>query len=331
MTKTKIIFSILAIMTAASLSSVSLEYWTERQGTVPYCFINFLFPETLLHTFEGNIAKSELGNHLIIVEKSDQHAALYRFQNGEIPEIELMNAYQISSGKADGNKLRRGDLKTPEGLYIAHPFFSEQNLRGRYGAIAAQYGTGAWELGYPNTLDRLRRKTGSGIWVHGTDVGTIPFDTEGCVRFENDVITYFNEELRFSKTPVIIGDVIEWVTIDFLLNEVQNIEIFLNNWLESWKRQDIIQYLSFYDQDDFVTHRQNMDFASWERHKRNIFQDSPVEIEMKDISYYYADNLLLISFTQNYYSTSVQNTGKKQLVLRRGRMGWRIVQEEFEI
>ncbi|MCL2064619.1 MAG: L,D-transpeptidase family protein [Candidatus Cloacimonetes bacterium] len=338
--KKKYFFLLLLLIVSALLFS-QREIWEAKENLVPYEFINFLFPQTILSIFQGSITANELDQHLIIAEKKYQHAALYRFenidQNTANPQpsilerrLVFLNSYQISTGKADGNKLRRGDLKTPEGLYIAYPFFSEQNLRRRYGAIAAQYGTGAWELGYPNELDRLRQKTGSGIWIHGTDVDMTPNDTEGCIRFENEIITYFHEVLNFSKTPVIINDVIEWVNIDFLKKEIENIEFFLTNWLTSWINQDITEYLSFYSSDEFISHRQRMNFEAWENHKKRIFNpDIQLEIVLTDYSFYYADNLVLVSFDQEYSAPNLKNSGRKQIVLRRQNPN--IVDSDFEL
>ena len=283
---------------------------------VPYDFINFLFEE------------SEIENdYLIIAEKSTQKAWLYRFISTGIEEFK---EFSISTGREHGNKNIRGDLKTPEGLYFAYPFISSETLFNRYGSIASQYGTGAWDLGYPNQLDRIRRKTGSGIWIHGTDVDLTPYDTEGCIRFENEVITYFREELDLMHTPVIINEIINWVEIDFLYSELERIKLTLERWLDAWKVQDINNYLNFYCSDTFVTNNQNMSYFEWDKHKRAVFDNNnPVIIELSDYFYYYASNLLLVTFTQIYESKTVKSNGTKQLVMRKDENDWIIIQEEW--
>ena len=212
---------------------------------------------------------------------------------------------------------------------------SPQSLHRRYGAIAAQYGTGAWELGFPNELDRLRRKTGSGIWIHGTDIDMTPFDTEGCVRFENEVIIYFQQILNIKKTPVIINEELEWVDISFLENEIEIVQSFIDGWLDNWRRQDIRGYLEFYSSDEFISHRQRMNYTAWERHKRRLFiPDAHASIKLYDFNFYFADDLLLVSFLQEYAAGEINDFGRKQLVLRRNKVHnrnstWKIIQEEW--
>jgi murein L,D-transpeptidase YafK len=244
------------------------------------------------------------------VEKRSQQAALYEFKNG-FKEIELLKTYHISSGQAQGNKYVRGDLKTPEGLYNTIKWIPEKKLE-------AKYGSGAFVLDYPNQLDKLLKKTGSGIWIHGSDIAMIPFDTEGCIRFENQEITHFKEELNFDRVPVLINETFEWTDITALEKEIEGIQSFLKEWEESWARQDINKYLSFYSPTEFVTNRQKMDYAQWENHKRRIFNpNKQINIELTDFEYYYADNLLLVSFYQDYTAETLKSMGWKQIVLRR--------------
>ena len=289
------------------------------KNLVPFDYINILFPHS--HNFD---------NYLIIVEKSTQQAGLYITVDSLSIKYNLINTYQVSTGREQGNKVRRGDLKTPEGLYITSIFFDEETLLNRYGSIASQYGYGAYELGYPNELDRIRRKTGSGIWIHGTDVPLTAYDSEGCIRFDNDVISYFKNDINLTNTPVIINDTIEWVEIDFLLQEIEEILLIISKWLNSWIEQDIYEYLSFYCHDDFISHRQKMDYSSWENHKKRIFNpNSLVQINLTNYEYYYANNLLLVTFIQEYKSPLVQSKGKKSIVLKKANDSWIIIQEEF--
>jgi len=326
--------SMLSISNIGALKELTAT-WETRLGMVPYEYINFVFP-----------THYDLDDYLILVEKDEQNAALFKFKDSissgtseslkknAFNEIELLASYKISTGRAHGNKQKRGDLKTPEGLYYAQDFMSEQLLKSKYGSLAAQYGTGAWELWYPNELDRLRQKTGSGIWIHGTDADMIPYDSEGCVRFENDVITYFREVLNIRKTPIIINEVFEWVNMEYLKNEVEKINDFFSAWLDSWQKQNIDEYLSFYSTEHFVSNNQKMNYARWATHKKEAFnKETFIDIKVSGLNYYYSDNMLLISFTQEYTSSSMSDVGYKQLVFERAKSMeqsiWSIIQEEW--
>jgi murein L,D-transpeptidase YafK len=285
--------------------------WEARVGQVPFEYINFLFDK-----------KHDYDDYLFVVEKRDQYAALYRFEDG-FESINLLNTYIISSGQVQGNKMRRGDLKTPEGLYFTIQYIPERQLEARFGS-------GAFVLDYPNELDRVRRKTGSGIWIHGSDIDMVPFDTEGCVRFENEEITYFREVLNIQRAPVIINDIIEWTNVNSLRNEIEKINKILADWEESWETQDIERYLAFYCSNEFITHRQRMDYHRWVTHKRAVFNPrNNVVINLSNFDYYYADHLLLVTFYQDYKSNSLSSFGRKQLVLRRLPDSWIIIQEEW--
>ena len=287
--------------------------WEARTGQYPYEFINFMLA-----------APYGIDRYFFIIEKKDQYAGLYQFDEN-FRNIELIKTYFISSGQVQGNKEVRGDLKTPEGIYYTVRFIPESNLE-------AKFGSGAFVLDYPNELDRLRRKTGSGIWIHGSDIEMIDFDTEGCVRFENEEITYFYEELKLRRAAAIIADEIEWLSRSALEKEVETINKFLKDWEDSWEQQNIVSYLSFYCKDEFISHRQKFDFESWESHKRNIFNPSrSIKLNLTEFNYHYADNLLLVAFFQDYQAGSYNDFGRKQLVLRRDKEQgtWKIIQEEW--
>jgi murein L,D-transpeptidase YafK len=178
-------------------------------------------------------------------------------------------------------------------------------------------------------MDRLRRKTGSGIWIHGSDEAMKHFDTEGCIRFENEYITYFREELNLTRTPVIVNHVLEWTDVATLRAEVAKIKSLINDWKDSWEKQILAPYLDFYSQ-EFVSHNQKMDYQQWVAHKERVFAlGNTVRLTLTDFNYHYADNLLLITFMQDYRAGAYRDFGKKQMILRRDGSNWKIVQEEW--
>ncbi|MES2474432.1 MAG: murein L,D-transpeptidase family protein [Verrucomicrobiota bacterium] len=75
--------------------------------------------------------------------------------------FELFLSYPIvaASGRL-GPKLAEGDYQVPEGFYYVPP--SAMKPDSRYHL--------AFNIGFPNTLDRALGRTGSAIMVHGSDV-----------------------------------------------------------------------------------------------------------------------------------------------------------------
>ncbi|MBI4828709.1 MAG: L,D-transpeptidase family protein [Nitrospinae bacterium] len=86
----------------------------------------------------------------------------------------IVKSYPADFGRERGDKVVQGDLKTPEGMYYITTIKREQEL-------AAQYGPRAYVLNYPNDVDRAQGKTGYGIWIHGSGIGSATRPSEGCV------------------------------------------------------------------------------------------------------------------------------------------------------
>ncbi len=141
-----------------------------------------------------NIIKLAKGQQALLVIKSD--TVLYVIGD----QLETRDAYHVISGKAKGDKQRRGDLKTPEGTYFFVESIDGKELPGRYGVLAVV-------MDYPNPIDKKVKKTGSGIWLHGTDDPPRlkrPRESKGCVvGLDDDVLRIINY-IEIGRTPIIV-------------------------------------------------------------------------------------------------------------------------------
>jgi L,D-peptidoglycan transpeptidase YkuD (ErfK/YbiS/YcfS/YnhG family) len=91
--------------------------------------------------------------------------------------------FDVELGAERGDKWETGDLKTPEGVYQIVQIIEDNELPPRYGPRA-------YVLNYPNSRDRDLKKTGYGIWIHGSGLGAGVDPTEGCVEVNDaDVLT----------------------------------------------------------------------------------------------------------------------------------------------
>ena len=96
-------------------------------------------------------------------------------------KLELIKETYVSVGINGVGKIKEGDGKTPLGVY-----FIQKNLPGA--TLPDLFGVGALTLNYPNAVDAMRNKTGSGIWLHGTpsaQYSRAPEATDGCVVLAN--------------------------------------------------------------------------------------------------------------------------------------------------
>jgi L,D-transpeptidase YnhG len=139
-------------------------------------------------------------------------ARLYWFKNiakpGEPAQMVLTKDAYMSVGKEGVGKFVEGDNRTPLGVYFITSLLPGSELPDLYG-------NGALPLNYPNALDILRKKTGSGIWLHGTPTeqyARAPLASEGCVVLSNPDISLLLEEADIMETPVVIAKSLTWVS-----------------------------------------------------------------------------------------------------------------------
>lgn len=106
--------------------------------------------------------------------------------------------YVCATGRKSGDKEARGDLKTPEGVYFV--------VGKRTAGLDFQdYGGVAYILDYPNPVDRLRGKTGSGIWLHSRGRPVTPRESRGCVVVNLDDMERIGSKVR-PGTPLVIAE-----------------------------------------------------------------------------------------------------------------------------
>lgn len=114
----------------------------------------------------------------IVIDKSHHTLTLY---SGATPQ----KTYRVAIGSdRNGNKLREGDRRTPEGVYR----IASLNARSRYHR--------ALLISYPNAADRARGATGGDIEIHGVPnnlgwIGSLAVArdwTAGCIALRNSDI-----------------------------------------------------------------------------------------------------------------------------------------------
>lgn len=151
-------------------------------------------PEALVYSDAGLYDHPGL-SFALIVDKSRQRVHLYRYED----YWRIIAKWPCSTGKLAGPKTAEGDQRTPEGVY-----FVTRDVGPRF--LTETYGARALPLDYPNCLDNHLARSGSSIWVHGTNKPLRARDTNGCIVLENAAIKRLAPYLRLNRTPVIIVD-----------------------------------------------------------------------------------------------------------------------------
>jgi hypothetical protein len=151
-------------------------------------------PEALVYSDAGLYDHPGL-SFALIVDKRRQQVNLYRYDG----YWRMIGKWPCSTGKQAGPKTMEGDQRTPEGVY-----FVTRDVGPRF--LTETYGSRALPLDYPNWMDRRLARSGSAIWLHGTNRPLQPRNTNGCIVLENEVIEKLAPYLRLNRTPVIVVD-----------------------------------------------------------------------------------------------------------------------------
>ncbi len=165
--------------------------------------------------------------YLVIVDSEAHRLFLYRKNENGYQEV--VN-YYVTLGEKGTGKQVRGDMKTPIGIYRIEKELPDSKLPELYGVAALT-------LDYPNSWDKQKGRTGSGIWLHGTPRDTFsraPLASRGCVVLNNPAM----ETLVFKygllpSTPVIIAQNIERNFIERNDESKQLVLSQINQWLRS--------------------------------------------------------------------------------------------------
>jgi len=130
-----------------------------------------------------------------VADKSRKLLFQLEGSNG-VPSI--VRQFACIHGRREGDKQKEGDLRTPEGVYfITHKITQQLDFM--------EYGPHAFNLNYPNPADRLRGKTGSGIWLHSKGQPIDGLTTRGCMAIDQHELTGLVPVLM-PGTPIIVAE-----------------------------------------------------------------------------------------------------------------------------
>lgn len=191
-----------------------------------------------INLIPSSLVKSPKENaSAILVEKNSQTLWVYRAINGYFTKVLEI---PCSTGEVDGPKMVEGDKKTPEGIYFLKDIYEDRFL-------TPIYGSRAFTTDYPNFLDKTLGKTGSAIWIHGTNKTLKPMDSNGCIAMNNDDIVKLDSYVVLDQTPVIIMDKFDYSSIERTDAERFAFMDFLSKWIESLNKGSYLDYLFHYE------------------------------------------------------------------------------------
>jgi len=248
-------------------------------------------------------------------------------RNGGLKQI--TDEYVVT-GTVVGDKQRRGDGRTPHGVYRFVKKLQGRNLESRYGPVA-------FPIDYPNELDVFHHKDGSGIWLHGYPLDVSrrpPQDTRGCFSLSNDRLLTMARHVKLRHSWVIVGE-------NFVFDQnakksqlLDSVKRDIEAWRRDWVRLDTEAYLSHYHR---KFHSGKRDLAAWKRYKRRVNANkSFVEVGFANMTLIHDPNtwpegeVVVAEFDQSYRSSNYADKGRKRVYLARAsaNQNWQILLEE---
>jgi len=257
--------------------------------------------------------------HVLVVDTSRSRLFVYA---NDLGRPRYVTDFYISLGKNGVEKTREGDQKTPIGIYRI--ISSKEKLPDFYGP-------GAFPLDYPNDWDRLQGRNGHGIWLHGTPSETYarpPWATDGCVVLTNDDLARLTRYVDVSRTPVVIGQSVQWQDSDRWESHREAFLKEFNRWKADWESRDLERYFSHYA-GDFRT--DSRDLATWKASKRKTHAGKAwIKVGVDNLSvfaYPGSRDVMMVTFQQDYRSNNLSNRTVKRQYWVREASGWRILHE----
>ena len=272
-----------------------------------------------------NIVPSKNDKYLLYVDMDSSR--LFVFENNKEGYNYLSDHY-ISIGKNGYGKRYEGDKRTPFGTYFI------QNKIER--DLSDFYGDGAYPINYPNKYDKLKKFTGSGIWIHGTPRTTfsrVPEASDGCIVLSNIDLVQIKDILETPGTPVILSNLsiakLNLRSEEEIKKEQEKLLSHIKNWQESWENKDFSKYITFYS-DKAKYNKSN--YKEWTHNKKNVFKKSKnINISLSDISIYEYpsenDQLRIVLFEQDYKSDLLLNKIRKKQIWKKNNNEWKILYE----
>lgn len=258
--------------------------------------------------------------YALVVDASLATLYVYENVNGE---PRYVTDFYTTIGKLGAEKTYEGDQRTPVGVYFLQAGLPKNKL-------SDFYGNGAYPLSYPNEWDRKNKRSGSGIWIHGTPSDTYsrpPRASNGCVVLANDDLDKLAPYLQAGVTPVIIANRMSWSNEQ---DHEERAELLrsVEQWRKDWSSLDTDAYLKHYAP---TFSNDNMDYSAWAKQKQLVNSaKSWIKVNLANISiftYPEQPDLVVVNFEQDYSSNNLSNRMKKRQYWMKQNNLWKIIYE----
>lgn len=245
---------------------------------------------------------------LVAVDKADK--TLFYLEKRS--PLTMRQAFPSIHGQAEGDKQARGDLRTPEGVYFV-------TGKVREPLDFDEYGSQAHALNYPNPVDKLRGKTGSGIWIHSKGRPIANQTTKGCIAVDLADIDALAPHL-IPGTPVVVAETIVSQAVGAgsaaAAPATESMTMLLTEKTEAWNKAWASRSLAmfdFYDPDAYAR-AQGEAFSAFRTQKEQLFKRFPwIQIQYGDINVLQGPGYWVSWFRQYYRAPNLSTEGIRRL------------------
>ena len=268
--------------------------------------------------WQASLYNEGLPTHLVAVDKKRQ---TFMFFEKKSP-LKLKYTYPCTTGQLTGDKQSLNDLRTPEGVY-----FVEYKIAS--GLDFKEYGGIAYTLNYPNPVDRLRGKTGHGIWIHSKGFGIEPLATRGCVAIGLKEIDEVGPQLTPGTAVVLAEKMDETAQPRPDSGTAQELRRLMQNWSTAWASRSIKMF-DYYDPDAY-SKAMPENFGAFRQNKERLFKSLQfIKIFNRKINVLEGPGYWVTWSEQLYTASNLSTEGVRRLYWQRGKdQKFRIVGMEW--
>ena len=251
--------------------------------------------------WQASIYDEGLPTHLVAVDKQRQSFLFFEHKS----PLKLKYVFPCTTGQVTGDKQVMNDLRTPEGVY-----FVEYKIAG--GLDFREYGGIAYTLNYPNPVDRLRGKTGYGIWIHSKGYGIYPRDTKGCVAIGLKDIDTVGPSLRPGTAVLLAEQVNEKAVPRPDDGTARRLRLLMQEWSKAWADRSRKMF-DFYNPEAY-SKAMPESFAAFRQNKERLFRNLKfIKIFNKEIHVLQGPGYWVTWSEQLYTASNLSTEGVRRL------------------
>jgi murein L,D-transpeptidase YafK len=290
-------------------------------GIILIFSVSFAHAQPILPRQILNLSSDErVTTNALLADKSQRELSVIDFKS--FTEGIVKERYNIDIGKNTGDKKKRNDARTPEGIYLLLDKKAPPEIPFQL------YGSMAFPTNYPNYFDKFENKTGSGIWLHSVpDKVPLTRGSRGCVVLRNNDIKKIEPEIRPKRTFLLIDSKVKWLPVEEHKIAKEEAVNWLEQWRSQWEKQDIDAYIQNYS-DEFSAPPYNK--KTWFRHKSQLKEKyTRVNVKLSDPNIFQVKSYFIFQFVQNYESDGHSDVGIKTLYVLKEGNSMRITREDW--